>query len=465
MPIKPLAVAIVDEMFKFETYLTAESASGASTLTAKSISDFAIDQILLIGDLGDENSEIIKTHGSTTPTGTTITLAATLVKTHGPYTKIRVMLYDQVEVSHADTKTGAKSVLNTIDIQPESLETRYDDSAESAGFFFTRFKETIGGTFSSYSDPIPYDGFDANTVSFAINYALKRNKLVTFTGSIDYQFCIDEVNSCLLFVTGKLKGWSKLLILNEIIGQTTRGINRISLPSDIWENRGNKSIQDVRIGEGNQLTYLIWSEFERQMKGAIKTQVTTQASAGDITLEIDNSYDFGETGTVNVYISGILYTISYTGVTRSATAGILTGVPASGDGSITVTIPIGTNVWYGEDQGEPKFYSIDSDGYLQFWPFTSSTYKNKNVYMDYYTGPTEIDSDADTLDLFRYDAIKNWLTWAIRSQLNNDGKRDFTDGDYIQFSQILNDYIRAEMPAHRKKRAPKINGIFYRNFK
>ena len=460
MSIKPLGVTINDEMFKFETYLTAESASGASTLTVKSISNFAVKLILLIGELGDENSEIIKTHATTDPSETTIKLAADLVKTHDPYTKIRVMLYDQIEISSAPTIAGTKSVLDTIAIQPESFETRYDDSETSSGYFFTRFKETVDNTFSDYSDAIPYAGYNENTVAFAINYALKRNKLDTFTKYIDYNFCIDEVNDCLRFVTGKLKGWSKLLSLNYIIGQTSRGVNKIALPDDIWENRGNKAIQDVRVGTSLSLSYKIWSDFKKETEGVNVTQVTTAAAAGDLTLEIDNSYDFPDSGTVNIFISGVIYSITYTGVTRSATAGILTGVPATGvTGAITVTIPADTYVWDGESEGKPQYYTIDSDSNLRFTPLASSVYDNLNIYLDYYTGPTEVDSDTDTLDLFRYGAIKHWLVWAIRMQLKNDGKRDLTDGDYIQFSQIISDYIRNEIPAHRKKRGVKVNKI------
>lgn len=37
MPIRPIGVSIEDEMFKYETFLTAEAASGGSTLTVKSI--------------------------------------------------------------------------------------------------------------------------------------------------------------------------------------------------------------------------------------------------------------------------------------------------------------------------------------------------------------------------------------------------------------------------------------------
>ena len=460
MAIRPIGVTIENEMFIFESYLTAESAAAATTLIVKSITGFAINLLLLVGELGDENSEIIKTHTATAPTGTTVTLLSGLVKTHGPYTKVRVMLYDQIELSHATTVAGTKTVISTGNLQPESEETRVDDSTYSSGYYFTRYKNTITTTYSDYSDPIPYAGFGANTVAFAINYALKRNKLDAFTKYIDYELLIDETNACLQFITGKLKGWSKLLELNYPLGQTARGSFIFTLPTNIWENAGNKSIQDVRIGTKSGLTYKIWSDFEKQMEGVKFTQVTTEAVAGELTLAIDNSYDFADSGSVNIYISGTLYTITYTGVTRSATAGVLTGVPAAGTtGAITVTIPADTYVWQGESEGEPSYYTVDDDGQLLIWPLPSAVYDNKNVYMDYYTGATTVDSDTDVLDVTRYDLVKLWLTAKIRWQLKNDGKPNLTDGDYIMFLQGVQDMIRCEIPAHRRKRGVKINKI------
>ena len=461
MAIRPIGVTIENEMFIFESYLTAKSAATATTLIVKSITGFAINQVLLIGELGDENSEIIKTHTATAPTGTTVTLLSGLVKTHGPYTKVRVMLYDQIELSHATTAVAGatKTVISTSNLQPESPETRVDDSTYSSGYYFTRYKNTITTTYSDYSDPIPYAGFGANTVAFAINYALKRNKLDTFTKYIDYELLIDETNACLQFITGKLKGWSKLLELNYPLGQTTRGTFQFTLPTNIWEDAGNKSIQDVRIGD-RQLTYKIWSDFKKGMEGVVYTGVTTAATAGDLTLAIDNSYDFKDSGSINVYISGTAYNITYTGVTRSATVGVLTGVPAAGTtGAITVTIPADTIVWQGEAEGEPNCYTIDDDGELRHWPLASAVYDNKNIFLDYYTGPTAVDSDSDVLDVTRYDLVKLWLTAKIRWQLKNDGKPNLTDGDYIMFLQGVSDMIRNEVPAHRHKRGVKINKI------
>jgi hypothetical protein len=193
------------DIFSYDTYVTSQATAGAGTLTVKSIINFAINQVILIGNLGGEGSEIIKTHASTAPTGTTVTLASNLVFTHPIYTKIQVMAYDQVEFSKAATTTGAKTVLSTMGITAGSLETVYQDTSATSGYYFYRFKNSITTTYSDYSDPIPYDGFDDNTVEKAIKFALKKNKLDGYTSSVDFDYCIDEINSCLRYVTGKLK--------------------------------------------------------------------------------------------------------------------------------------------------------------------------------------------------------------------------------------------------------------------
>ncbi len=445
-----------------ETYLTAQASSGTGTLTVKDITGFSVKSILLIGELEDENSEIIATHSTTAPSGSTITLAANLAKTHDVFAKVRAIPYNQIEIYHSTTATGEKDLLATIDVQPDSIETKYSETTKTSGYYFTRLKDSVNSLYSDYSDPIPYAGYGENTVGFAINYALKRSKMNGFTDFVDYQFCIDEVNACLDFIAGKLKGWSDLLKIDQVVGQTERGALVLGdMPSDIWEDKGNKSILDLRIGTGAGLDYLIWSDFEKKLEGVHHARVRTEATAGDTTLEIDNSYDFDEAGAVNVYVSGTLQTLTYTGVTRSETEGVLTGIPASGTGAITATIPVDTDVWYGESEGKSAYYSVNSNSEMVIWPLADSTYRNKNAYMDYWTGATKINSDNDTLDIWRYDMVKYWLTWAIRSMKDNDGKRDFNDGDYLQFLTILNDKIRNEKTAHRKKRGIKVNSITY----
>src|SRR4051794_35855433 len=94
-----------------ESFLTAEGTAGASTVTLKNILGFGINQILLFEELGAENAEIILTHASSAPSGTTVTLASTLVKTHPVGSKVYVVLFNQFELSHATTAAGSKTTL------------------------------------------------------------------------------------------------------------------------------------------------------------------------------------------------------------------------------------------------------------------------------------------------------------------------------------------------------------------
>jgi len=467
-PIK-LIVKTIEGLFSHKTYLTAVMSAGVGALTVKDISGFAINQILLIGELGAEDSELIKTHAATAPTGSTITLASNLVYAHPIDTPITVLLYDQFELSHSTSIAGTKTTLTTgiagglVALPADETSLRYDDSQFTSGYYWIRYKNSIGtGTFSDYFGPIPYDGYAENTVGKIIKKAMKRCHLDDYTDYIDFDFCIEELNECLRYISGKLKRWSKLQTFDYVLGQTTRGVNKFTLPTNIAENENNKSIYNVRVGRNPALAFKRFDQWmDDIMSGMKHTQVTTQAVAGQVTLEIDNSYDFVDAGSVNLYIAGQIYTVTYTGVTRSATAGILTGIPASGTGSISITIPVDTEIWQGESEVTPKFYTVYG-GYL-YTELPSVTNLNQNVYCDYNRGPDSVNSEDDVLDTFRYDACLHYLIWTMNASLKNKGKKDMNDAEYTQFLQVVADYIRNEIPAHRKQKRPRRNGIFYNN--
>ncbi len=171
------------------------------------------------------------------------------------------------------------------------------------------------------------------------------------------------------------------------------------------------------------------------------TLVTTQATAGQTTLAINNSYDFADSGTVSVYISGTKYSVTYTGVTRSASAGVLTGVPASGTGSITVTIAVDTNVWQNEVEGTPTWFTV-RNGAIEYWPLADASNDNTNLYGDYSKVATSVDSDGDAVDAQRYDRVQAYLTFRIKMKARNNGVLDYQDGYYLLYKEGLNDSIR-----------------------
>lgn len=452
-----------------ETYLTAEVSS--TTLTVKSITGFGINQILLIGELGTENAEIVLTHASSAPSGTTITLTAALTRTHYIGEKVRIILFNQFELSNATTATGSKTVLTVsggmppsslgtglIAIDPGKIIQSYEDVEYTSGFYFARYKHSVETTFGGYTDALAYGGWAKDTVGYMIDTSLRRigrTLSELFTKDDAYR----EINECLRLVKGKQVRWPEHSSFNYVAGQTARGIHIIAMPTDAYDLETNRSIQAVRIGNNpDKLTYLDSDEFDARMGDALYTQVTTQATAAQTTLEINNSYDFADSGTVNVYISGTKYSITYTGVTRSATAGVLTGVPASGTGSISVTIAVNTYVWQDEEEGSPECFTVRNSN-IEFWPLADATEDNQNVYLDYDKVATAINSDGDSIDFHRYDMVLDYLTWKIWCILKNDGLLDMNNHYYAQFKEKLNDSIRTSRSGQVFKMMPKIHRV------
>ena len=127
----------------------------------------------------------------------------------------------------------------------------------------------------------------------------------------------------------------------------------------------------------------------------------------------------------------------------------------------TAQILVGVDVWQGEAEGTPDYFTI-ADGYLYIWGLIDSTHAGENIYMDFYTDIVEVDSDADEITLARYDMIKHWIKWSIKNITEKNGTPDFTDGDWVMFNTILTDAQRRESSGQKFKRNIKINGISYR---
>ena len=463
-----------------ETVLTADVAAAAGTITVRSTKGIfdqtsEYNSILLIGELGNEESEIILTHATTDPTATVITLASNTVRAHSAGTKVYAIKYNRIELSRAVTATGTKTTLGTtddpdgitgglLDIVPGEIIKVYAEAEFTTGFYFARFRNTVAAVFGDYSGAVPYGGYAENTVGHAIEWALRKNRLKNYTEEITPQSCLDDINDCLNEVQGKQVHWPEHQNLDYVMGQTTRGIFVYALPSDIYDSETNKSLIQTRIGDGRALTYKDPLEFEAMLEGMKYTKSTGSHAAAATTFNIDNSYDFDDDGSVNVYVSGTKYNITYTGVTRSATAGALTGVPASGTGSITVTIAAATYVYQDEEEGQPFYFTV-RDGNLEIWPLPDGSWDNMNIYIDYWLVANSVDNEEDTLNVAQFDMVKWHLAWMIEGILKYDGQPKLDSTFYLKYRERLNDAIRTKRSGIKFKMVPKINRISYRRKK
>ena len=440
---------------KKSSFLNDDIASGVSSFDVDSILGFAVNQNLLIMEPGNEYAELVKTHASTAPTGNTITLASATQFAHIQGIKIYIIDWDQIEFSWGASDTSTV-VLDTIAIQADSVDTQYSDDTYSTGNYFVRFKNTIPtpDTYSDYSDPIPWGGYDEDTVGSIIAYAMKRNKMGDYTDNVDHQFCVDEINSCLKIIRGKLKKWHSLQSFDYKLGTTTQGLDRFSLPTDMWKY-SNKSVLSLKIGLGEPLTYKDKREWNHMMSGVAHTTLSASAIIGATTITLTEDNDFGDSG--SLMINGQV--ITYTALDR--TTNVASGIPASGTGAILTAVTSGDNVWQGSyEQGEAAYFTI-IEGYALIWPMPTSSYAYRNVLLDYWKEAPSIETDNDAIEIMRFDMVKFWLVWVIRSQLKNDGMRDINDGDYVMFLQLLSDAIRIELrtSGQKYKTKPLLNQI------
>jgi len=499
------------------SYLNNNFASGVGSITVDSISSFAINQILLIGQLGSEDAELIKTHASTAPTGNTVTLASNTTKAHNRGTKVSIVLYDKYELTHATSTTGTKSVLTTstgnglVSIDPERIITLYNDVEYNSGYYFTRSISSIGATFTisgdtltstahglnngqtlkliagttmptglttytlyyvvsattntfkvaltnggtaitasdsgsgtltwyksgNFSDPIPYAGYSYNQIGYIKNSALRQ------LGEEKVELLNDAFLNESLFEARReldraIKRWSFRTVFNSDIGDVVEGAYSVAVPSTLRDPDSPDNILGLRIGgEGQNLQYLTKREFDNWYLATPHTTVATSPSVGATSITLTSTRDFADSGSIRIASNIISYT------SNSKSTGVLSGIPASGDGSITIAHTVGTDVWQNASFGLPGGYTIYEDTIYFNCPF-ESTYVDRNIYIDYYRTLVEYDSDGDTLDESDTDMFISYLKFKIK-YLRSSGKLNpTTDSDYIEWITRKNKMISRE---------------------
>src|SRR3990167_3273298 len=151
------------------TFLSADMAVG-TVVTVRNQNGFhaTTNQPIVIGTLGSEITELVESTTSTAPS--TITLASTSVFAHYAGDPVYLIKYNQIEFSHATTLTGSKTVLTAnsglYSITPSKFVFVLDETEFTSGYYFARFKESVGGTFSGYSDGIQYGTWDRASVGY-----------------------------------------------------------------------------------------------------------------------------------------------------------------------------------------------------------------------------------------------------------------------------------------------------------
>ena len=230
------------------TYLTQNYASGVSTVNVANTEPLAVDDFVLLGEFGHGDAEIFRIISLNSSTGDvglgdkdgtgTVTIQA-----HPESTKITVLPYNEVKffwtaatgtIADEDPvfSTGNPLTVSWQDLDPSSYYTTYIDSTNITGFGWFEYKNSVTTEVSQPSNPIPYVGFNLNTVSTVFNdfdslLNVRELKLVSLTDKFAW------LNEALAVLKNKLNLTNaEYTVSTPQPLNVTAGVNEYLLPDD-----------------------------------------------------------------------------------------------------------------------------------------------------------------------------------------------------------------------------------------
>lgn len=433
------------------TFLSEDVVLSGTTFRVQSIAGFesvstSSGQIVCIGEIGGERTEIRRTTNASAdgyPSNTykEIALRDALQFDHPQDTPVYIVDYNRVEAQWAASVNGTKATLFAypFNIRPDQPEMSFIDSSATAGYYFVRFNETVGNTYSDYSDPIPYGGFDDNTV-----FMIKKRAVDELGEQIDGKTITHEfLNQCLWEARreyhqapGKRPFRRSF---NKIIGTALTGSFRIDLPTDIERGATSENLYGVRVGPNENMSYYDKKEWDadyRNIPHSYLLAAYTKDTSSD--LYLNSVRDFPDSGAVSVEGTSISYSA------RGISGGTLR-ISDHGDWSASS----GSEVWQNAAYGLPNKFTVFADpggsSYIYFNRPIDTAYVSMNIYADYYRTLLGYDSDADVLDEPKYDFFVDFLKAKIKARKSR-GENDITkDPDYQLWLFRKNEALNSEV--------------------
>jgi len=163
------------------TYIVDNLPSGESSLRVTNATDFEVNDLILLGQFGNEDAEIFRIGSVNTSTGVLTLLdkngnADTTAFPHTESTRVTVIPFNEIRfywTPATGTIADENPVFNTStpltaweDISPSGWFTTHQDATHSSGFGWFLFRNSISLEASQSSNAIPYTGFGTNSVQY-----------------------------------------------------------------------------------------------------------------------------------------------------------------------------------------------------------------------------------------------------------------------------------------------------------
>lgn len=129
-------------------------AGTSKDITVDDNNDFAQHDYVLSGEVGKAKSEIFKVNAAVT--AGTVIQADSLTFPHSVGTPLYQIPYNQIKVYRAETLTGDKTLLATLDIDVDNEYTTYIDAINTTGYAFFSFYNSHTSVESAFSAGFNY---------------------------------------------------------------------------------------------------------------------------------------------------------------------------------------------------------------------------------------------------------------------------------------------------------------------
>lgn len=404
-----------------KSYLEADSAVAASTLSANGI-NFAINQYILVGQPGNEHTEILQI---SSVSSTAIGLVSPATFAHNRGDVIRFIPFNQIAAEYS-TDGSSYNTITAVAIRSDATETYMQRPTDLSSYYYRfRFFNSTSSLYSAYSSAASAAGYADNTIWSVKNRALGQLGEVIGTLITD-QFLNDSIQEARRSVDQwpTVFRWSFRTKFGVNIGQLKSGEWQITVPSDLRDRNTYKNILSLRMGKQNRpCVYQDRTRFNQNYLNVAHSTLSSAATFGATTLALSNSADFQQpSGSLTVQgqtLTDTYYVITYTGNDMSGNLSGVSGIPSGGLAS-------GGNAWQQFIPGLPSAYTIDA-GVISFDVPLHPQYAGQNVHSDYYTIIPPITTDSQTFDEPFYDLYVSYLKYKIK-YLKSNGKID-RDGD------------------------------------
>lgn len=439
-----------------KAYLDADSASGVSALSADG-TDFAISQYIIIGQPGNEKSEIVQVHASTSPTSTTITLVAATSFPHNRGDVLRFIPYNQITPERSVNGGTSFSTLSALNIRADATETYLQRTADaSTDVYRYRFSNSTSALFSAYSDNLTASGYADNTIWSIKQRALRQvgEKTSDLITDQDLNDWIQEARRWADQDPAVLR-WSFRTKFGQVIGQMLAGQWSIAAPTTLRDPNTYKNILSLRMANQNRpLVYQDRVRFNQNYLNVVHTTVASAYTHGSTSLVLTSTHDLDSSGAISVANNSVadgLISIAYSANNKSTNTLTITATAAR-------DISAATDVWQRAVFGLPTAYTIDN-GTLYFDVPLKVDYDGQDMKGDWYRTVPTIDTDADLFDEPFYDLYVSYLKFKIKYKKANGRIDRDGDVDWKDWVTGLSNLIGQEVPGQRINFVPDIEGF------